>query len=152
MSQEITGFTNAIKNAINNKGFGFVFASENSQIQGREIKNITVYKARTMAMVDDNYDSLYKTMMSTYVERILRYVSNDFKQENVVRFFSNHPQSQRSLWNDDNRFVNAIIQEGDELDCVVDEATNTCDIRLGFNGNVKNLRVSVTKATSSAKG
>ncbi len=151
MSQEITGFTNAIKNAINNKGFGFVFASENSQIQGREIKNITVYKARTMAMVDDNYDSLYKTMMSTYVERILRYVSNDFKQENVVRFFSNHPQSQRSLWNDDNRFVNAIIQEGDELDCVVDEATNTCDIRLGFNGNVKNLRVSVTKATSSAK-
>lgn len=152
MSQEITGFTNAIKNSINNKGFGFVFASENSQIQGREIKNITVYKARTMAMVDDNYDSLYKTMMSTYVERILRYVSNDFKQENVVRFFSNHPQSQRSLWNDDNRFVNAIIQEGDELDCVVDEATNTCDIRLGFNGNVKNLRVSVTKATSSAKG
>lgn len=152
MSQEITGFTNAIKNAINNKGFGFVFASENSQIQGREIKNITVYKARTMAVVDDNYDSLYKTMMSTYVERILRYVSNDFKQENVVRFFSNHPQSQRSLWNDDSRFVNAIIQEGDELDCVVDEATNTCDIRLGFNGNVKNLRVSVTKATSSAKG
>lgn len=151
MSQEITGFTNAIKNAINNKGFGFVFASENSQIQGKEVKNITVYKARTMAMVDDNYDSLYKSMMSTYVERILRYVSNDFKQENVVKFFSNHPQSQRSLWNNDNQFVNAIIQEGDELDCVVDEATNTCDIRLGFNGNVKNLRVSVTKATSSAK-
>lgn len=152
MSQEITGFTNAIKNSINNKGFGFVFASENSQIQGKEIKNITVYKARTMAMVDDNYDSLYKSMMSTYVERILRYVSNDFKQENVVKFFSNHPQSQRSLWNNDSQYVNAIIQEGDELDCVVDEATNTCDIRLGFNGNVKNLRVSVTKATSSAKG
>ena len=151
MSQEITGFTNAIKNSINNKGFGFVFASENSQIQGKEVRNITVYKARTLAMVDDNYDSLYKTMMSTYVERILRYVSNDFKQENVVKFFSNHPQSQRSLWNNDSRFVNAIIQEGDELDCVVDEATNTCDIRLGFNGNVKNLRVSVTKATSTAK-
>lgn len=149
MSKEITGFTNTIKNAINSKGFGFVFASENSQLQGKEIKNITVYKARSLAIVDDCYDSVYKTMVSTYIERMLRFVSNDFKQENVVKFFSNHPQSQKSLWNNDRNFVNAIIQEEDELDSVIDDRTNACDIRLGFNGNVKNLRVSVTKTTSA---
>lgn len=150
MGKEITGFTNTIKNAINNKGFGFVFASESSQIQGREIKSITVYKARSMAMVDNMYDSIYKSMVSTYVERMLRYLSNDFKQENVTKFFSNNPKSQKSLWEADKNFVNAIMQAGDELDCVIDDVTNECNIKLGFNGNVKNLMVSVTKSTAGA--
>lgn len=150
MAKEITGFTNTIKNIINQKGFGFVFASENSQVQGKEVKNITVYKARTMALVDENYDSLYKTMVSTYIERILRFVSNDFKQENVQRFFSNNPQSQKSIWQADSSYINAIIQSGDEIDSIIDERTNECNIRLGFNGNVKNLTVSVTKGTSAA--
>lgn len=148
MAKEITGFTNTIKNLINHKGFGFVFASENSQVQGKEVKNITVYKARTMAMVDENYDSLYKTMVSTYIERILRYMTNDFKQENVMKFFSNNPQSQKSIWQADNSFINAITQQGDEIDSIIDERTNDCNIKLGFNGNVKNLKVSVTKGTA----
>lgn len=150
MGKEITGFTNTIKSVINSKGFGFVFASESGQLQGKEIKNITVYKARTMAMVDDSYDSLYKTMVSTYIERMLRYLSNDFKFENVVKFFSNNPSSQKSLWNADKNYINAVIQEGDELDYVIDEATNECNIKLGFNGNVKNLKVSVTKSTTAS--
>ncbi len=150
LGKEITGFTNTIKNVINSKGFGFVFASESSQLQGREIKNLTVYKARTMAVVDDVYDSIYKTMVSTYVERMLRYMTNDFKQENVTKFFSNNPKSQKSLWEADKNFVNAITQEGDELDFVIDEASNECNIKLGFNGNVKNLKVSVTKSTAGA--
>lgn len=150
MGKEITGFTNTIKNTINSKGFGFVFASESSQLNGKEIKNITVYKARTMAVVDDAYDSIYKTMVSTYIERMLRYLSNDFKQENVTRFFSNNPNSQKSLWESDKNYVNAIMQAGDELDCVIDDKTNECNIKLGFNGNVKNLKVSVTKSTAGA--
>lgn len=149
LGKEITGFTNTIKNTINNKGFGFVFASESSQMQGKEIKNLTVYKARTMAISDGVYDSIYKTMVSTYVERMLRFVTNDFKQENVVKFFSNNPKSQKSLWEADKDLVNAIIQEGDTLDFVIDDNTNECNIKLGFNGNVKNLKVSVTKSTSS---
>lgn len=147
MGKEITGFTNTIKSVINNKGFGFVFASESSQVQGKEIKNITVYKARTMATVDDVYDSLFKTMVSTYVERMLRFLSNDFKQENVTKFFSNNPKSQKSLWEADKNFVNAVIQDGDELGCEIDDATNECNIKLGFNGDVKNLKVNVTKST-----
>ncbi len=150
LGKEITGFTNTIKNVINNKGFGFVFASENSQVQGKEIKNLTVYKARTMAVVDDVYDSIYKTMVSTYVERMLRYLTNDFKQENVTQFFSNNPKSQKSLWEADKAFINAITQTGDELDFIIDDISNECNIKLGFNGNVKNLKVSVTKSTAGA--
>lgn len=148
MAKEITGYTNTIKNAINAKNFGFMFASENSQLEGKEVKNITIYKARTLAMADDAYDSLYKTMVSTYVERILRYMTNDFKQDNVVKFFGNNPKSQKSLWSADKNFVNGILQNGDEIDSIIDEVTGECNIKIGFNGNVKNLTVSVTKATS----
>lgn len=151
MSHEITGYTNTIKNSINNKGFGFIFASEKSQLQGKEVKCITVYKARSMAKSEESYDPIYKTMVSTYIERILRYVSNDFKQDNVVRFFSNHPESQKSIWLNDKNYVNAIIQDGDEIDNYIDEESNECTIKLGFNGNIKNLTVSVTKATSASK-
>lgn len=149
LGKEITGFTNTIKNTINSKGFGFVFASESSQLQGKEIKNLTVYKARTMAVSDDVYDSIYKTMVSTYVERMLRFLTNDFKQENVVKFFSNNPKSQKSLWEADKNLINAIVQEGDTLDFVIDDVTNECNIKLGFNGNVKNLKVSITKSTTA---
>lgn len=151
MAQEITGYTNAIKGAINNKGFGFVFASENSQLDGKDIKRVTVYKARTMAMVDDVYDSVYKTLVSTYVERMLRFHSNDFKQDSVIKFFSNNPQSQKSLWLNDKNYANAVIQEGDDVGCTIDEETNLCNINLGFNGNIKNLEVEITKSTSATR-
>ena len=127
-----------------------MFASENSQLEGKEVRNITVYKARTLAMADDAFDSLYKTMVSTYVERILRYMTNDFKQDSVVKFFGNNPRSQKSLWSADKSFINGIMQSGDEIDSVIDETTNQCEINIGFNGNIKNLTVSVTKATSGS--
>ncbi len=150
MAHEITGFTNTIKNAINSKGFGFVFASENAQYQGKDIKNITVYKARTLAMGDNNnFESVYKTLAATYIERILRYVTNDFKQDNVIKFFSNNPASQKSVWVADKNFVNAIIQDGDDLGYNIDDETNVCNINLGFNGNVKHLEIEITKSTST---
>lgn len=150
MAHEITGFTNTIKNAINAKGFGFVFASENAQYQGRDIKNITIYKARTLAMGDNNnFESVYKTLASTYIERILRYITNDFKQDNVVKFFSNNPASQKSVWITDKNFVNSIIQDGDDLGYSIDDETNVCNINLGFNGNVKHLEIEITKSTST---
>lgn len=151
MAQEITGFTNTIKSAINNRNFGFIFSSENTQLEGKDIKRITVYKARSMAALDDGFDSIYKTTVTTYIERMLRFQSNDFKQDNVIRFFSNHPSSQKTEWMNTKNFVNSIIQEGDELNSSINEATNVCNIHLNFNGNLKNLDVMVTKATSALK-
>lgn len=86
MAKEISGFTNNIKDAINRRNFGFVFSSENAQLQNTDIKRITVYKARSLAMEEDGFDSIYKTQVSTYIERILRFQSGDFKYDNIVRF------------------------------------------------------------------
>ena len=77
-------------------------------------------------------------------------MTNDFKQDSVVKFFGNNPRSQKSLWSADKSFINGIMQSGDEIDSVIDETTNHCEINIGFNGNIKNLTVSVTKATSGS--
>lgn len=151
MSKEITGFTNDIKNEMNRKNFGFIFSSENSQYKGTDIQTITVYKARSMAMTDDIYDSIYKTAVSTYIERMLRFYSNDFKQDNVIRFFSNHPESQKTQWMANRSYINSIIQEGDELSSSIEEATGVCHINLNFNGNMKNLEIEVTRTASAIK-
>ncbi|KGR89250.1 MULTISPECIES: transcriptional regulator [Lysinibacillus] len=151
MAKEISGFTNNIKDAINSRSFGFVFSSENAQLQDKDIKRITVYKARSLAMEEDGFDSIYKTQVSTYIERILRFQSGDFKHENIVRFFSNNPSSQKSKWLNDKGYVNSIIHDGDDIGYIIDEKTSTCQIDLVFNGNVKNLEVMITKGTSAVK-
>lgn len=150
MAKEITGFTNNIKDEINRKSFGFVFSSENAQFEGKDIKRITVYKARSLAQTDEGYDSLFKTLVSTYIERILRFQTNDFKQDKIIDFFSNNPNSQKRKWQNDNGFINSIIRDGDDLNYSIDELSNLCQIDLAFNGNVKNLEVTITKSASVA--
>lgn len=149
MAKEISGFTNNIKDAINRKNFGFIFSSENAQLQGTDIKRITVYKARSLSMNEHGFDSIYKTQVSTYIERILRFQSGDFKYDNIVRFFSNNPSSQKSQWVNEKGFVNSIIQDGDDIGYTIDEKSSLCQIDLVFNGNVKNLEVTITKGTSA---
>ncbi|MDP4180322.1 MAG: transcriptional regulator [Bacillota bacterium] len=150
MAKEITGFTNNIKDEINKRSFGFVFSSENAQLEGKDIKRITVYKARSLAMTDSGFDSIYKTIVSTYIERILRFTTNDFKQDKIEVFFSNNPSSQKEKWKNDNKFINSVVHPGDDLNFSIDELTNLCQIDLAFNGNVKNLEVLISKSTSAA--
>lgn len=145
LAKEISGFTNNIKSAINRRNFGFIFSSENAQTQGKDIKRISVYKARSLASNGDDFDAIYKTTVSTYIERILRFHSNDFKQDNIVWFFSKNPSSQKSQWLSANSYINSIIQDGDDINYAIDEKNGLCQIDLTFNGNVKNLEVEITK-------
>lgn len=145
LAKEISGFTNNIKNAINRKNFGFVFSSENAQVQGKDIRQITVYKARNLQLAGNDYESIYKTLVTTYIERMLRFHSNDFKQDNIIRFFSNNPSSQKSKWMATKDYINSIIQEGDDINFSIDEQNGVCNIDITFNGNVKNLEVEITR-------
>ena len=149
LAKEISGFTNDIKNSINRKNFGFIFSSENAQLNGEEINQITVYKARSMQAVENDFESLYKTLVTTYIERILRFYSNDFKEDNIIRFFSNNPTSVKSQWSAHKEYTNAIIQDGDDINFVIDDKNGTCNIDLVFNGNVKNLEVEITRSDAS---
>ena len=99
-------------------------------------------------MNENEFEPIYKTLVSTYIERILRFYSNDFKKDNILSFFSNNPESQKSRWSADRDYVNSILQEGDELSYEIDDKTGICNILITFNNNTKNLRVEMSRKTS----
>ncbi|MEY8356576.1 transcriptional regulator [Lachnospiraceae bacterium 54-53] len=150
MTKEISGFTNAIKNSINNTGFGFVFTSDNAQHKGREIKNIMVYKARNLLSNGTEYEPIYKTLVVTYIERMLRFYSGDFKQDKILKFFSNNPNSQKSKWDANRQYVNSLLQDGDELDFSIDEKNGICNVQLTFSNTTRNLKVELTRKGQTA--
>ncbi|MCI9297634.1 MAG: transcriptional regulator [Lachnospiraceae bacterium] len=153
MPKEITGFTNTIKTQINQKNFGWVFASENASLNGAAITNITVYKARNLLYDSEHstYEPVYKTQVTTYIERILRYVTGDFKEDNLKNFFSTNPKSQKSRWLAKKDCINAIIREGDNLEYTIDETTGICELTISFNGSPRNLEVQINRLTSHAQ-
>lgn len=145
MTKEISGYTNAIKNSINHTGFGFVFSSDNAQYKGQEIKNITVYKARNLLSRGNEFEPIYKTLVVTYIERMLRFYSGDFKQDKIEKFFSSNPNSQKSRWDSNRQYVNSILQDGDELDCSIDEKYGVCDVLVTFANTTRNLKVQMER-------
>lgn len=151
LAKEITGFTNPIKTEINKKSFGFVFSSENAIYNGLPITNIMVYKSRNLLYDEDHgtYESIYKTQVTTYIQRLLQNFSNDFKQDKIGRFFSSNPNSQLSQWLNKRECVNAIVGVGDDLSYTIDEANGICTLNIAFNGNIKNLEIETIRTTSA---
>lgn len=145
MAKEITGFTNNIKDDINKNNFGFMFSSDPATVGGSPVSCVTVSKARSMSFDGYTYDSIYKTLASTYIERILRFLTNDFKQDGIVNFFSNNPGSQKSKWLSAKNFVNSIIKEGDDIGFSISDEDQLCNINITFNGNTKNLAVAINR-------
>ncbi len=146
MAKEISGYTNSLKDKINQFNYGFIFSSDSVQVNKEKIKNITVYKARTLSRNDEGmYESVYKTLTTTYIERILRYATMDFKEDKLNNFFSTNPLSQKSIWLKDRKFVNSIMQKGDDISHMIDEENGICQLNITFAGNMKNLQVEISK-------
>ena len=146
LPREISGFTSRIKEDINLNNYGFVFASEAGHVAGNKITNVTVYKARNLSKSSlGGYEGIYKTQTTTYIERVLRYTTNDFKNDKLNHFFSNSPTSQKTLWIKEAGEVNSILNKGDDISHLIDEINNTCQLNLSFAGEVKNLKIEINK-------
>ncbi len=148
MAKEITGFTSVIKNDINRRNFGFVFSSENAMLGDKNIQNIMVYKARNLSSDGKSFEPIYKTQVTTYIERVMRHATGDFKQENIAEFFSNKPSSQKNRWLEKKDCINAILANGDDVSYSVDPSAGYCNVDILFNGNVKNLEVEINRLTN----
>jgi len=145
LAKEISGYTNSIKDAINNRNFGFIFSSDNAQLDGKDLKQITVYKARSMQIYENEFECIYKTLTATYISRMMRAQTSDYKQDNVVFFFSANPESQRSRWFNKTNFINSIMLPTDSMDYRMEDQFNICNVDISFGGNTKNLEIILNK-------
>ena len=151
LAKEIAGYPQKVKNDINHQGFGFIFGSENFKTpNGRTVNHLIVYKARSLALASDglNFEPIFQTQVEAFFYRTLQMLTGDNKIDNVRYFFSANPQSQMSLWQKRNEFVNAIIKVGDQVTYEIDPASNSCDIKFVFDGLSKNLRVKLHRSNS----
>ena len=48
-------------------------------------------------------------------------------------------------WLKDTKFVNGIMQKGDDITHIIDEENGICQLNITFAGNVKNLQVEINK-------
>lgn len=151
MAKEITGFTNSIKSDINRKNFGFVFSSENAMFRGNNLTNIMVYKARNLLTDGNSYEAIYKTQVTSYIERVMRHGTGDFKEESIIQFFSNNPNSQKSQWLSKREYINAILGKGDDIDYTIDEESGYCILNIIFNGSGRNLELEINRLAASGK-
>ena len=151
MAKEITGFTNAIKADINRKNFGFVFSSENAVYNGLNVTDVMVYKARNLLSDGAVFEPIYKTQVTSYIERVMRHGTGDFKADSIIRFFSNNPSSQKSEWLSKRENVNAILGKGDDISYIIDEENGYCTMDITFNGNVKNLEVEINRVNAYSR-
>lgn len=149
MSKEITGFTNSIKADINRKNFGFVFSSENASYKGNNITNIMVYKSRNLKSDGYMFEPIYKTQVTTYIERVLRHATGDFREDAIAYFFSNNPRSQKSEWLSKREYINGILGKGDDIEHTIDNESGYCTLNITFNGNVKNLEVEINRLNAA---
>lgn len=145
LAKEITGFTNTIKDHITRRSFGFVFSSENAVYDARPINNIMVYKARCLLDVEGIYEPIYKTQVTTYIERIMRHATGDFKSDNIREFFSNKPTSQKSIWMAKREMVNGVLHMGDDIDYEIDNDSGLCVLDETFSGSSKNLEIEIKR-------
>ncbi|GLC80096.1 transcriptional regulator [Lacrimispora brassicae] len=151
MAKEITGFTNSIKNDINRKNFGFIFSSENAIYDGHEVTNIMVYKARNLQRDDNNsYEPVYKTQTTTYMKRVLRHDTEDFKEDAIIEFFSSNPASRKSKWLAKKDCINAILKQGDDITYEIDGKNGYCSLNISFGGNQRNLEVETNRMSNQA--
>lgn len=145
LAKEVTGFQGNVIDEIMDSGFGFIFASENNFKKEKKLPHATIWQARSMKLEGRTYEPIYKTLTCNYVERVLRYTSMDFKQDNILYFFSNHPNSQKSTWLTQTHYMNAVIGKMDELSFSLDEVSNSCVVAINFNGAGKQFEVKVNR-------
>lgn len=144
MPKEISGYTVDTKNKINELNFGFVFSSDSALNGNNSVNNISVYKARSFSKgISGSFEPIFKTTTSTYIQRVFRYETNDFKEDRIKDFFSKQPNSQISIWQRESNFINSILKKDDDLSYIIEN--NTCILNLTLAGNVKHLKLVINK-------
>lgn len=141
-AKEISGYTNTIREEIENKKFGFVLSSDDYHIDGKEGKGITVMNARSMHMDRRTYRSLFQTTRRTYIERMMAAQLRSKDEKSIRGYFE--PSGQISIWQKFGNWVNSIIREGEKVELQNIEE-GICDIRIESKGISESFTIEISE-------
>lgn len=141
-AKEISGFTNDVKEEIDQSKFGFVFSSDNYTLDGKVISGVTVMSARSMHMDRRTYRSIFQTTRRTYIERMMAAQLRNKDERSIRAYFE--PSGQISEWMKFGTWDNSIIREGEsvELESI---SEGLCDIRIESKGVSESFTINITE-------
>ena len=124
MFPEVMGYSEELYSKINRYSKGVVFAP---------------YKGKVIVATDRVYsykqgkpDYISNIQTLVYMERIIRYESQDYKEHLIKEFFQSRPGSIISRWKDNSEAVNAILKKEEQIEYNINERDNNCTFKVRF--------------------
>ncbi len=106
------------KDAIMEDRFGFVFADNKIVFDGKVLNNSYVINARSLKR-DENgkYKPLYKTLVRSLVDQLLRASDDNVTSQSVDRFKIDYVDTwKRDNKDDERKYANRVLLEGETID------------------------------------
>lgn len=137
LSETIEYSSELFEDAIQ-KSKGLLFGQKNGKM--------LVLTDRVFSYTTGNPLSISMVQTINYIERVIRYETQDFKKNLINQFFQKRPGSIISSWfMDDKSAINAILKENEKIDYEVDDVGNECTFSIYFNNSdlLKREKVSI---------
>ncbi len=107
---------------------GILFGSQNGRM--------TILTDRVFSYSNGNPLLISMVQTINYIERVIRYETQDFKKNLIHQFFQRRPGSTISKWHmDENSKINAILKDNERLEYTVDDTDNECILSIYFNNS-----------------
>lgn len=124
MFPEVMGYSEELYSKIKKHSKGIVFAPYKGKV--------IVATDRVYSYKQDRPDYIANIQTLVYMERIIRYESQDYKEHLIKEFFQSRPGSIISRWKDNSECVNAILKKEEQIEYNINEKDNCCTFKVHF--------------------
>lgn len=137
MAREVLSFPMELIEEIQRKGVGVVLVP----YQGKVI----VATDRTLAYQKGVSDEICHIQTLNYIHRVIRYVTQDYKENLIKQFFQNRAGNTKMQWMENQKSINSILKEGESMEYEIDEKNGTCTFTVIFEKSKKGETVRIAK-------
>lgn len=137
MKKELFLYSEELVEDIKLKSYGVVFGP------GKE--GVVVLSDYTMAALHGSKDCVAIVQTMTFIERVIRHATQDYRADLIKEFFIKKPDSLYSNWLKNQTKINSILHVGENISYRLDEKEHTCIIELEFMETRKMEKVKLSQ-------
>jgi len=137
MAKEVYGYHDELTQQIIRYGNGIIFASEKT--------GVTVLSDKTMALQSGNKISIAQMQTVTYLERVIRAMTQDYKDTLIKKFFVNRQDNMMHKWMQNRTMINSLFREGESIQYQINEQEGTCNFEVRFADSIVESRVKLSR-------
>lgn len=105
----------------------------------------TICVDRTLSFQKGRKDRVWNVQTLTYIQRVIRYITQDYKENLIKQFFENRAGNLMMHWTQERKSVNAILKEQETIAYRIDEKNSTCTFTVKFQETEKGETVRIAR-------